>query len=107
VRKRFVERRPPDILKGIRQLVDDPDADLERLVNALATAVAGRSGDADSDKNAFSDLGAKQRSELVAKFVNQRTALRRVCDDGYAFLAGSELAAVLDRRDVLASVRSS
>ena len=106
LRRRFVDERPPDVLMTIKKQIDAKEVDAEALVKALEDMVALRSADAEADRKAFAEMIARQRSELVPKFLAQRNLLRRVCDDGYALLAGSELAAVMDRRDVLASLRA-
>jgi hypothetical protein len=107
LRKRFIERRAPEVLKTIKEMIGRKDVDAKQLIDLLDVAFAVRTNDSDSDKQAATALIGKLRGEVEPRFVAARDALRRVCDDGYAVLAGSDLAAVMDRRDVLSSVRSS
>jgi hypothetical protein len=107
LRKRFIERRAPDVLMTIKAMIERKDVDANELIGALEAAVTARTKDSDSDRQAFAALITKLRGELVPRFAAARDALRRTCDDGYTVLAGSELAAVMDRREVLASVKST
>lgn len=107
LRKRFIERRAPDVLTSIKELIGRKDVDAKELIDTIEVGFTVRTKDPDADKQAATALIAKLHGEIEPRFIAARDALRRTCDDGFAVLGGSELAAVMDRRDVLASVRST